>query len=273
VGGRLAPSGVSRARACAHGARTPPPCAFFARCRAKNAADIAALDAKVAEAKDKYGETEVFDAQRDKADYFARVGDKVRRGRAEAGCGWGVPCAGARSTRACVRARGERPRPSRSRQRAPRPDLHASPPALLPVQANALACYDALPQKGLSTGQRIDVVMAKVRLAFAHEEWPLATTLLAAARELNDKGGDWDRRNRLKVYEAMLALVQRGACARGWGGGGLGGSMRAPSRVSWLWLAGWRWGPGGAWVRALTPSPAPAPSSPRPPPHAPRRRL
>ena len=43
----------------------------------KNAEDIAALDAKVADAKEKFGETEVFEAQRDKADYFARVGDKA----------------------------------------------------------------------------------------------------------------------------------------------------------------------------------------------------
>lgn len=110
------------------------------------------MDAKIADAKEKYGETEVFDALRDKADYYARVGDK----------------------------------------------------------ANALASYDSLPRKGLSTGQKIDIVMAKARLAFAHEEWALAGALLGEARELNEKGGDWDRRNRLKVYEAVLALVERG---------------------------------------------------------------
>ena len=32
---------------------------------------------------------------------------------------------------------------------------------------------------------------------------------------LNEKGGDWDRRNRLKVYEATHAMVQRGAWRRG----------------------------------------------------------
>jgi 26S proteasome regulatory subunit N7 len=32
---------------------------------------------------------------------------------------------------------------------------------------------------------------------------------LAEAKQLNDKGGDWDRRNRLKVYDGLLAIVQR----------------------------------------------------------------
>jgi 26S proteasome regulatory subunit N7 len=30
-----------------------------------------------------------------------------------------------------------------------------------------------------------------------------------SAKKLNDLGGDWDRRNRLKVYEAILLLMQR----------------------------------------------------------------
>jgi 26S proteasome regulatory subunit N7 len=32
---------------------------------------------------------------------------------------------------------------------------------------------------------------------------------LEEAKALNDKGGDWDRRNRLKVYDGLLAVVQR----------------------------------------------------------------
>ena len=32
---------------------------------------------------------------------------------------------------------------------------------------------------------------------------------LAEAKALNDKGGDWDRRNRLKVYDGLLALQRR----------------------------------------------------------------
>ena len=37
----------------------------------------------------------------------------------------------------------------------------------------------------------------------------MAKEKLAEAKALNDKGGDWDRRNRLKVYEGLLALQRR----------------------------------------------------------------
>lgn len=63
------------------------------------------LEAAIPAAREKYGEVEVFEAQRDLAEYHSRIGDK----------------------------------------------------------AAALAAYDAVAQKGLSTGQKIDVVMAKVR--------------------------------------------------------------------------------------------------------------
>jgi hypothetical protein len=48
-----------------------------ARLKERNATDLAALTAKAADAKDKFGETEVFDAMKDVADYHARIGDKV----------------------------------------------------------------------------------------------------------------------------------------------------------------------------------------------------
>lgn len=32
---------------------------------------------------------------------------------------------------------------------------------------------------------------------------------IASATKLNDQGGDWDRRNRLKVYDAVLQMSQR----------------------------------------------------------------
>ena len=56
------------------------------------------------EMREKFGDVEVFDAQRDKAEFFARIGDKT----------------------------------------------------------NALKAYDDVAGKGLSTGQKIDVAIAKV---------------------------------------------------------------------------------------------------------------
>ena len=77
----------------------------FRPSRQLNADDVAKLDARIADARVKFGEVEVFEAQRDKAEYYARIGDKDA----------------------------------------------------------ALAAFDAVAQKGLSTGQKIDIVMSKVR--------------------------------------------------------------------------------------------------------------
>ena len=44
--------------------------------RAKNEVELKRLDEKIAEMKEKFGDVEVFDAQRDKAEHFARIGDK-----------------------------------------------------------------------------------------------------------------------------------------------------------------------------------------------------
>jgi hypothetical protein len=47
------------------------------RCRKANADKIAAFDAAIVNARENFGDVEVFDAQRDKAEYFTLIGDKV----------------------------------------------------------------------------------------------------------------------------------------------------------------------------------------------------
>jgi len=46
--------------------------------RAKNDAELVKLDAAIVEAREKFGEVEVFDRQTAKAQFFARIGDMVR---------------------------------------------------------------------------------------------------------------------------------------------------------------------------------------------------
>lgn len=45
-----------------------------------------------------------------------------------------------------------------------------------------------------------------VRLAFFHSDLKSTLSNIDAARVLIDQGGDWDRRNRLKVYQAIYLL-------------------------------------------------------------------
>lgn len=46
-------------------------------------------------------------------------------------------------------------------------------------------------------------------MALFHDDFGTYTTALAEATKLVEEGGDWDRRNRLKVYEAVLSMVTR----------------------------------------------------------------
>jgi len=61
----------------------------------------------------------------------------------------------------------------------------------------------------VSIGKRIDASMQKLRVALFHLDMDVARELVGACKKLVEDGGDWDRRNRLKVYEAMILVVER----------------------------------------------------------------
>lgn len=75
----------------------------------------------------------------------------------------------------------------------------------------ALEAYDkvlALPK--LSSGKTIDAIMEASRVASFHSDTKTATSLVMRAVKLaEDGGGDWDRRNRLKVYNALMKMLAR----------------------------------------------------------------
>ena len=58
-------------------------------------------------------------------------------------------------------------------------------------------------------GQRLDLVFAIMRVAFLWSDRPLVRSSIARAHKLLEEGGDWDRRNRLKVYEGLFSLSVR----------------------------------------------------------------
>jgi len=55
---------------------------------------------------------------------------------------------------------------------------------------------------------RIDIVLT-FRIGFFFGDHKLITTHLTKAEEFIDKGGDWDRRNRLKVYRGLHLVSMR----------------------------------------------------------------
>eukprot|EP00624_Nannochloropsis_granulata_P006407 evm.model.NODE_47661_length_12524_cov_19.198978.5 len=74
----------------------------------------------------------------------------------------------------------------------------------------ALAAADEILAKPkISTGKKIDAVMDKVRLGLFFRDPEATKENLEKAKKLVEDGGDWDRRNRLKVYEALALITAR----------------------------------------------------------------
>ncbi|KDQ61274.1 hypothetical protein JAAARDRAFT_173883 [Jaapia argillacea MUCL 33604] len=72
------------------------------------------------------------------------------------------------------------------------------------VEAQKLAL-----EKTPGLGARIDIVLTLVRIGFFFGDHKLISDNLTKAEELIEKGGDWDRRNRLKVYQGLHFLSIR----------------------------------------------------------------
>lgn len=64
-------------------------------------------------------------------------------------------------------------------------------------------------EKTAGVGTKIDIALTLVRIGFFHSLPSLVKEYLAKAEEFIQKGGDWDRRNRLKVYLAFQAIQMR----------------------------------------------------------------
>ncbi|KAK7051099.1 proteasome regulatory particle subunit [Paramarasmius palmivorus] len=64
-------------------------------------------------------------------------------------------------------------------------------------------------EKTPGLGSRIDIVLTLVRIGFFWNDEALTVWGLSKAEKLIEEGGDWDRRNRLKVYRGLHLLSIR----------------------------------------------------------------
>jgi 26S proteasome regulatory subunit N7 len=74
---------------------------------------------------------------------------------------------------------------------------------------NAVTAYRITSEKTVAIGQRLDVVFAQIRLGFFFADEDMISRNISKAKSMIEQGGDWDRRNRLKVYEALHELTRR----------------------------------------------------------------
>ncbi|KAI3973784.1 hypothetical protein MKW92_023226 [Papaver armeniacum] len=63
--------------------------------------------------------------------------------------------------------------------------------------------------KTVSVGQKIDLVFYTLRMGFSDMDFELISNSIEKAKNFFDDGGDWERKNRLKVYEGLFCMSMR----------------------------------------------------------------
>lgn len=64
-------------------------------------------------------------------------------------------------------------------------------------------------EKTVSLGHRLDIVFHNIRIGLFYLDHDLITRNIEKAKSLIEEGGDWDRRNRLKVYQGVYSVAIR----------------------------------------------------------------
>lgn len=73
----------------------------------------------------------------------------------------------------------------------------------------ALSMFRKANEKAVALGYKLDIVFYHIRIGLFYLDNDLITRNITKAKDLIEEGGDWDRRNRLKVYQGMYSLSIR----------------------------------------------------------------
>ncbi|KAM7483418.1 hypothetical protein LguiB_008001 [Lonicera macranthoides] len=63
--------------------------------------------------------------------------------------------------------------------------------------------------KTVAVGQRMDLVFHTLQIGFFYMDFDLISKSIDKAKKLFEEGGDWERKNRLKVYEGLYCMSTR----------------------------------------------------------------
>ncbi|CAB3385140.1 Hypothetical predicted protein [Cloeon dipterum] len=74
---------------------------------------------------------------------------------------------------------------------------------------SALSAFRKTYDKTVSLGHRLDIVFHNIRIGLFYIDHDLITKNIEKAKSLIEEGGDWDRRNRLKVYQGLYSIAIR----------------------------------------------------------------
>lgn len=81
--------------------------------------------------------------------------------------------------------------------------------SLIGDKENALTQFRKTYEKTVSLGHRLDLLFHIIRIGLFYLDHKLISTNIEKARELIEEGGDWDRRNRLRVYQGFYCITIR----------------------------------------------------------------
>jgi len=73
----------------------------------------------------------------------------------------------------------------------------------------ALEGYKVALEKSVGVGGKLDVILTCIRIGFFFDDKELVKKEIDRAKDELKKGGDWERRNKLKVYEGMYLMSTR----------------------------------------------------------------
>eukprot|EP00442_Polarella_glacialis_P036977 CAMPEP_0115094392 /NCGR_PEP_ID=MMETSP0227-20121206/28314_1 /TAXON_ID=89957 /ORGANISM="Polarella glacialis, Strain CCMP 1383" /LENGTH=387 /DNA_ID=CAMNT_0002487353 /DNA_START=93 /DNA_END=1256 /DNA_ORIENTATION=+ len=73
----------------------------------------------------------------------------------------------------------------------------------------ALKGYEEAFAKTVGVGARLDNILTVIRIAFFFDDKELMKKEIEKAKAELKKGGDWERRNKLKVYEGVYLMISR----------------------------------------------------------------
>nr|CAB3265245.1 26S proteasome non-ATPase regulatory subunit 6 [Phallusia mammillata] len=73
----------------------------------------------------------------------------------------------------------------------------------------SLAVFRKAYDKTIALGHRLDIIFNLIRIGLFYMDHDLITRNVDKAKQLIEEGGDWDRRNRLKVYQGLYSIAIR----------------------------------------------------------------
>ncbi|KAK9069880.1 hypothetical protein SSX86_010276 [Deinandra increscens subsp. villosa] len=76
-------------------------------------------------------------------------------------------------------------------------------------EVKALEQLKVTESKTVAVDQRMDLVFYALQLGFFHMDFDLISRSIDKAKNLFEEGGDWERKNRLKVYEGLYCMSTR----------------------------------------------------------------